>query len=552
MQDELTLSLKSGVHIPGRTVAALNVNSSVHQNDIGQFYNVRANSLLEDEYPQLQIVPTLHKVDNTNTTPIPFVMINLGEDYIFLPKGQVVGFLDAECIDVSEIDLDIAAVTVNTMDIPTTIKEKVMKKDQSAIPSDFITSPADVAGPRKANLQDLEVMAEETKAFNKLCEKYADVFSDNSSDIGRTSVIKMDIDTGANPPVCQRPYTLPLKHAEWVKKELNILEAAGIIIRSVSPWATPIVVVPKRSAPGEPPKRRMCVDYRALNKLLSPVKKAHSNAKGVLSLVPLPKIDEIYACLKGSKVFSTLDMHSGYHHVKMTEEARSKTVFTLPANLGKWEFLHCPFGLAQAPAYFQRLINEVLTPFDFAFGYLDDILIYSPDVETHLKHVELIFQRLREVDLKLKMEKCSFLKKHIQYLGHIVSGDGIKPVPEKLSSIQQMPCPYTLKEVKQFLGLVGYCRKFIPRYADVVRPLNALTHIDVDFIWTDICQNSFELLKTMFSEEPILVYPDPSKPYILFTDASKYAWSCVLTQEYTHEIDGKTIKILHPISVRPI
>ena len=206
-------------------------------------------------------------------------------------------------------------------------------------------------------------------------------------------------------PVCQRPYTLPLKHAEWVKKELNILEAAGIIVRSVSPWASPIVVVPKRSVPGEPPKRRMCVDYRALNKLLPPVKKAHSNAKGVLSLVPLPKIDEIYACLKGSKVFSTLDMHSGYHHVEMTEEARPKTAFTLPANLGKWEFLHCPFGLAQAPAYFQRLINEVLAPFNFAFGYLDDILIYSPDVKTHLKHLELVFQRLREVDLKLKMEK---------------------------------------------------------------------------------------------------------------------------------------------------
>ena len=475
-------------------------------------------------------------------------MINLGEDYIFLPKGQVVGFLDAECIDVSEIELDIATVTVNAMDIPTTIKEKVMKKDQSSIPSDFITSPADVAEPRKANLQDLEVTAEETKAFNKLCKKYADVFSDNSGDIGRTPLIKMDIDTGGNPPVCQRPYTLPLKHVEWVKKELNILEAAGIIVRSVSPWASPIVVVPKRSAPGEPPKRCRCVDYRALNKLLPPVKKAHSNAKGVLSLVPLPKIDEIYACLKGSKVFSTLDMCSGYHHVKMTEEARPKTAFTLPANLGKWEFLHCPFGLAQAPAYFQRLINEVLAPFNFAFGYLDDILIYSTDVETHLRHLELMFQRLREVDLKLKMEKCSFLKKHIQYLGHIVSGDGIKPVPEKLSSIQQMPCPYTPKEVKQFLGLVGYYRKFIPRYADITRPLNALTCKDVDFIWTDICQKSFELLKTMFSEEPILVYPDPSKPYILFTDASKYAWSCVLTQEYTHNIEGKTVKILHPIS----
>ena len=495
LQDELTLSLKSGIHIPGRTVAFLNVNSSVHKNDIGQFYNVRANSLLEDEYPQLQIVPTLHKVDNTNTTLIPFVMISLGEDYIFLPKGQVVGFLDAECIDVSEIKLDIATVTVNAMDIPTTIKEKVMKKDQNAIPSDFITSPADVARPRKADLQDFEVTAEETEAFNKLCDKYADVFSDNSGDIGRTPLIKMDIDTGENPPVCQRPYTLPLKHAEWVKKELNILEAAGIIVGSVSPWASPVVVVPGGSAPGEPPRRHMFVDYRALNKLLPPVRQAHSNAEDVLSLVPLPKVDEIYACLRGSKVFSTLDMRSGYHHVEMTEEARPNTAFTLPANLGKWEFLQCPFGLVQAPAYFQRLINEVLAPFDFAFGYLDDILIYSPDVKAHLKHLELIFQRLSEVELKLKMEKCSFLKKHIQYLGHIVCGDGLKPVPEQLSSIQQMPHPYTPKEVKQFLGLVGYYRKFIPRYADIARPLNALTRKDVDFVWTDTCQKSFELLK---------------------------------------------------------
>ena len=155
-----------------------------------------------------------------------------------------------------------------------------------------------------------------------------------------------------------------------------------------------------------------------------------------------------YASLKGSKVFSTLDMHSGYHHVEITEEARPKTTFTLPANLSKWVFLRCPFGLAQAPAYFQRLINEVLAPFDFAFGHLDDILIYSPDVATHLQHLEMIFQRLREADLKLKKEKCNFLKKHIQYLGHIVSGEGIKPVSEKLSSIQRMPCPYTPKEVK--------------------------------------------------------------------------------------------------------
>ena len=260
-QDELMLSLKSGVYIPGRTVAVLNVDSSVQQYDIGQVYNVRANSLLEDEYPQLQIIPTLHKVDDTNHNLIPFVMVNLGEDHIFLSKGQVVGFLDPECINISEIELDIATITVNALEIPTTIREKMSNKLQGDIPSDFITSSADVAGPHKANLQDFKVTEEEMKAFKELCEKYSDVFSKNSGDIGRTSLIKMDIDTGDNPPVCQRPYTLPLKHAEWVKKELNILEATGVIVRSVSSWASPIIVVSKRSAPGEPQKRCMCVDY---------------------------------------------------------------------------------------------------------------------------------------------------------------------------------------------------------------------------------------------------------------------------------------------------
>ena len=137
----------------------------------------------------------------------------------------------------------------------------MLNKPQCDIPSDFITSPADVVEPHKASLQDFKVTEEENKAFKELCKKYSDVFSANSGDIGQTSLIKMDIDTGKNPPVCQRLYTLPLKHAEWVKKELNILEAAGIIVRSVSPWASPIVVVPKRSAPGEPPKRHICVDY---------------------------------------------------------------------------------------------------------------------------------------------------------------------------------------------------------------------------------------------------------------------------------------------------
>ena len=176
-QDELNLSLKSGVYIPGRTVAVLNVDSSVQQHDIGKVYNVRANSLLEDEYPQLQLIPTLHKVDDTNHNLIPFVMVNLGEDHIFLSNGQVVGFLDPECSDISEIELDITTITMNILEGPTTIKEKLSTKHQNDMPSDFITSPADVAGPHKANLQNFKVTEEEDKAFKELREKYSDVFS---------------------------------------------------------------------------------------------------------------------------------------------------------------------------------------------------------------------------------------------------------------------------------------------------------------------------------------------------------------------------------------
>ena len=198
------------------------------------------------------------------------------------------------------------------------------------------------------------------------------------------------------------------------------------------------------------------MDYRVINSLIPPVTKAHSKAKGVLTLVPLPKIDEIYARLRGSTIFSALDMTSGYHHMELSEEAKPKSAFVTPVD--KYQFNRCPFGLTQAPAYFQRLVNKVLIGLLFVFGYLDDVLIFSPDIETHLKHIRQVFERLREVDLRLKKEKCNFLKAHIQYLGHLISGEGIEPVPEKLESIEKMPAPTTPKEIKQFLGLTGYYR----------------------------------------------------------------------------------------------
>ena len=209
------------------------------------------------------------------------------------------------------------------------------------------------------------------------------------------------------------------------------------------------------------------------------MKKAFSKAKGVLTLVPLPKIDEIYTHLKDSKIYSTFDMQSGYYHMVLSEESRSESAFV--SAYGKWEFKRCPFGLAQVPAYFPRLVNEVLSGLTFAFGYLEDILGFSPDMETHLKHLRTLFKRLRSADLKLKVIKCKFLKKHIQHLGHIVSEEGITPLPERLDSIQKMLPSQNPKEVKQCVGLIGYYRKVVPRFSDLPRPLNALTQKNIEF-----------------------------------------------------------------------
>ena len=194
-----------------------------------------------------------------------------------------------------------------------------------------------------------------------------------------------------------------------------------------------MVIVPKKSALGEPPQRRMCVDFRKLNKTQPEVHNMNGG-KGCISLVPLPKIDKLYTKLQGHKIFSTLDLRSGYYHIGLSDRAKPKTAFVI-SGMGKYEFNRVPFGLAQAPAHFQKLINEVLADCNFTMGYLDDIIIFSKTEEEHLEHLEIIFNRLREAGLKLKLQKCSFFKKHIQYLGHLISDEGIQPLPEKLESI---------------------------------------------------------------------------------------------------------------------
>ena len=545
-----TVRIAKKMKIPSRTLVLLQGSVKLKKYHQHRFYEMNPNPEIEKEYPHLVMYPILHQANICGHMKVPICIINFGDEDVHLYPDKKLGTLQEEKIKLKDTQTNTSYESICEVDDgEETGFFSELAYDDKITEGKIITSPADINPRVKPKLKDADITPEWKQKFEELYEKYKKVFSKDSADIGKTPIIQMEIDTGDNPPVSQRPYSLALKHVDWVRQELEALEKAGVITRSVSPWASPIVIVPKKAAPGEPPKRRMCVDYRALNSLLPPVTKANSKAKGVLTLVPLPKIDEIYAALEGSVVYSTFDMRSGYYHIELTPASKEKSAFVVGGPYaGKYQWNRCPFGLTQAPAYFQRVVHEVIEGLTFAYGYLDDILVFSKSIEEHFQHCEIIFKRLKRFRLKLSYEKCAFLKSQVQYLGHLLSGAGIEPVPEKLQALREMIEPDCAKGVKIYLGFVGYYRKFIPKYSDIAKPLTELTKLDIPFVWTDQCQKAFELLKEYLLKEPILVYPDTSKPYTLYTDASKYAWAGVLTQKYIHMIEGKEKEIYHPVT----
>ena len=208
---------------------------------------------------------------------------------------------------------------------------------------DFLISPGDIYPNRKVELEDADIKEATKVSFEALCEQQHEAFSKNNKDIGCTQLIEMEIDTGDSLPVAQSPYTLPLKHYDWVRQEIETLEKSGVIERSLSRWASPVIVVPKKSAPDEPLRRRLCVDYRKVNALQPEVKRTDKGT-GCLSLYPLPKIDEMFSKLGGARIFSTIDLRSGYYHIGLMRESRAKSAFVVP--MGKWQFKRTPFGLS--------------------------------------------------------------------------------------------------------------------------------------------------------------------------------------------------------------
>jgi len=373
-------------------------------------------------------------------------------------------------------------------------------------------------------LNKVEVPSEFREEVMTLLRKNIDLFTSEDKDLGRTDTVKMKIDTGEHKPIKKQPYRTPLRQRKLVDKAINEMLEAGIVERSRSPWGSPIVLVEKRDG-----SKRFCVDFRALNKITK------NNAH------PLPVIDDILASLGSAKYFSKLDLKSGYWQVELEEEDKEKTAFT--CHRGLFQFNVMPFGLANAPGIFQELMSVVLEgQEEYALAYLDDILIFSDTVEDHIKHIQEVLGSLRGHNLKLKPAKCEFFKKETQYLGFRISSKGIQPDYDKVKAIQAVVNPSTVREVRGFIGMCSYYRRFIPDFSSIAEPLINLTRKYARFQWDDTCQVAFVRLKNMLSDMVILAYPDPNKDYRLYTDASNFSIGACLTQRVYVELEDKEIE----------
>jgi hypothetical protein len=348
----------------------------------------------------------------------------------------------------------------------------------------------------------------------------------------------MTIDTGSHEPIKLKPYRAPLNQRKIIDITIEDLLAANLIKKSRSGWAAPIIIVKKKDN-----TPRMCVDYRALNKITKVI--SLNKITKVISF-PLPLIDDLLALVGKAKWFTRMDVKSGYYQIEVKESDKEKTAFL--CHKGLFEFNVLPFGLNSGPGLFSELVTEVLQGLDeFSAAYIDDILVFSETYEEHLKHIEQVFQRLRQHKLKLKLIKCDFAQSETNYLGFVIRKNGLKPDPDKVTAIQSMTEPKTVKQVRAYIGCLSYYRRFIPGLSKTAEPLINLTRKNQPFHWTIKYQNAFKQLKQDLMKLPYLANPDLNKPYVLYTDASDECIGACLTQLTTSPIPGETQEVERPI-----
>jgi len=354
---------------------------------------------------------------------------------------------------------------------------------------------------------------EEKVAVAELIKEYQDVFSKTNEDLGLTNICEHAIDTGDAKPIKQPPRRTPRAFAGEEDAAIEKLLKQGSIRPSTSPWSSPVVLVRKKDGSVRP-----CIDYRLVNAV------THKDA------YPLPRTQDCLDAVAGASIFSTLDITSAYNQVPVKKEDVQKTAFV--TKKGLFEFTTMPFGLCNAPATFQRLMEICLRGLAWVICliYLDDCIVYARDFLDHLARLKLVFQRIRLAGLKLKPSKCHLLKSKVTFLGHVVSEEGVLPNPQNTEKVMKWPVPKTVTEVRSFLGLVNYYRRFVRGHSEIVRPLVNLVKKNESFQWTEACTEAFEKLKKILVSPDVMAHPLDDGMYILDTDACDVSIGAVLSQ----------------------
>src|SRR4051812_49397793 len=344
---------------------------------------------------------------------------------------------------------------------------------------------------------------------------FPDVFPEELPGIPPTREVEFVIDLKPGTvPIAKRPYKMPPHELLELKEEIDQALQKGFIRPSSSAWGAPSLFVKKSDG-----TNRLVQDYRPINQAT------------IQNKYPLPRINDLYDQLAGSTVFSKLDLRLGYHQIRVRKEDIPKTAFI--TRYGSYEYTVMSFGLTNAPATFSRLMNYIFMEYldKFVVVYLDDILVYSKNEEEHAEHLRLILEKLQEHKLYAKYSKCEFWLPEVTYLGHMISKDGIAVTPEHIQAILDRTPPKTVKQVRSFLGLAKYCRRFVENFSNIAKPLTNLLHKGVKFEWTDKCQESFQALKDKLTSPPVLDPPDTRKDFVIYCDTSRQGLGCVLLQE---------------------
>lgn len=369
------------------------------------------------------------------------------------------------------------------------------------------------APPPGVDLSSCGLSSIQTQQLQQLLHNYADLFVTAGGQLGCTGTVRHTIQTSGL-PIRQPMRRLPVALKTTVDSQVETMLQQKIIQPSCSPWSSPVVMVKKKNG-----EWRFCVDFRKLNLV------THQDA------YPLPRIDATLDLLAGSTLFTTLDLASGYWQVELDPADKEKTAFS--TSKGHFEFNVMPFGLTNAPATFQRLMECVLAGIsgEQCLTYLDDIIVFSNTFQEHIQRLDAVLNRLRAANLKLRPEKCHFAQHQVRYLGHIISSEGVHPDPEKVAPISNLSAPTNTKQLKHFLGLSSYYRKFIQNYAAIAEPLYKLLRKNSPgFVWSTECQNAFKMLQERLITPPILAYPKFDIPFIVSTDASTTAIGAILSQ----------------------